>query len=229
MVARQILAAFSCTALLAASPLIPATAAPVTEDAEWSWSAVVAEDQDGRVDLVAVGESLAEYGDGDVVPYSALEGANVRPVEASPTAPPINMMDTREFESLAAAAPNDIIDSWYDPRGALINIRAGAWNPNTGAGWGWRKMNYKHDLSTASAKVITTKYFERIGQGSAIRYRATLKHIVCLHTSGCVVEQTVTARAIIEFKNWDGKTQGLLTAYCEGWDGPCPYWARDAR
>lgn len=178
--------------------------------------------QEAPIEITVAGDALEGYEVGDVVPIERIEEAGYGRVgeDGDPTT---------AWGSLALPDDRyDIIASWTDPVGALVNERAGYYTPPN-SGFGWRKAHYKHDLSTGAIKTITMKYFSRAPDGGqAIRYRTTMKHILCL-TSGCYVMDTLTARAVVDFKTWDARTFGLVTAYCEGYSGACPYWVKDAR
>lgn len=46
--------------------------------------------------------------------------------------------------------------------------------------------------------------------------------------SNCKVVRTVWVRTIVDFRSYQGDKYGVVTAYCEGIDGKCPDFVKNA-
>lgn len=105
--------------------------------------------QEEPIEITVAGDALEGYDVGDVVPFQEIEEAGYGRVGQEIDPAPL----------AASALPADrynIIASWRDSAGALVNERAGYYTPPN-SGFGWRKAHYKHDLSTGAIKTITMK------------------------------------------------------------------------
>jgi hypothetical protein len=146
-------------------------------------------------------------------------------VPAKPTPPPD--ADTIEAE-------------WKDVDGWDTVIRLGWWAGGTSTkGFGVRKIDQKHNLSIADVKA-TTMYPRPIGGKVRIpntnryEYRTDVLHIQCSGWwifKSCRPVGVQTVLAAVDFTNpYKGqhKPFGVVTTYCEGIQGRCPDWVRNA-
>lgn len=140
----------------------------------------------------------------------------------------------------ALAAPPadrfDIVGEWKDRDGGSVVMRKGWWDGGN-AGFGMTKIDQKHNLSLAAVKA-TTMYprpgptgKEQIGP-TTYNWRTDVLHVEC---SGwwifrtCEVTEVKSVLAGIDYRKLgDGKSFGAVTAFCEGVQGRCPGWVRNA-
>ncbi|GHG49705.1 hypothetical protein [Streptomyces griseocarneus] len=144
-------------------------------------------------------------------------------------------------EQRTLAGPDDIVGEWKERDGWNTVMRRGYYDPALDRGFGLTKVDQKHNLSLAAVKA-TTKYprpgasgKEPLnGSSTTYNYRTEVLHIKC---SGwwifrtCRVVDVKTIRAGVDFRvppGGDGKSKGVITAFCEGVPGRCPDWVRNS-
>lgn len=139
-------------------------------------------------------------------------------------------------EPAAAVKPYDIISTWNDKDRRFMAERAGTYDFTNQTGWGWRKLYYKHDLSTSAVKRATIKYYSRYNEGGNNSnsktwiYRSKVNRVVCFKHSGvCQVTERTTVRIVDSRQDVNGTVRGIINAYCEGVPGKCRWWVKHAR
>ncbi|GAA0442851.1 hypothetical protein ACFQ2B_35760 [Streptomyces stramineus] len=139
------------------------------------------------------------------------------------------------------AGPDDVVGEWTERDGWNTVMRRGYYDATTDRGFGLTKVDQKHNLSLSAVKA-TTKYPRPgptgkeplAGSQTTYNYRTEVLHVKC---SGwwifrtCRVVEVKTIRAGVDFRippNGDGKSKGVITAFCENTPGRCPDWVRKA-
>ncbi|MBT2384934.1 hypothetical protein [Streptomyces sp. ISL-11] len=141
----------------------------------------------------------------------------------------------------AQAGPDDVVGQWKERDGWDTVMRRGYYNPALDRGFGLAKVEQKHNLSLKAVRA-TTKYPRPgptgkeplAGSRTTYNYRTEVLHVKC---SGwwifrtCRVVDVKTIRAGVDFRvppNGDGKSKGVITAFCENTPGRCPDWVKDS-
>ncbi|MEU7135649.1 hypothetical protein [Streptomyces sp. NPDC046261] len=139
------------------------------------------------------------------------------------------------------AGPDDVVGEWKERDGWDTVMRRGYYDPVLDRGFGLTKVEQKHNL-TLKAVRATTKYPRPgatgkeplSGSSTTYNYRTEVLHVRC---SGwwifrtCRVVDVKTIRAGVDFRvppGGDGKSKGVITAFCEGVPGRCPDWVKNS-
>lgn len=119
-----------------------------------------------------------------------------------------------------ATSTNNVLFRWKDYGSREVVLRSQPYN----------KILTKHNLTYRTPRVVTQHAKSRAHDGGqAWRYRLAAKEIRCdFWCSNCRVGRTVWVRTVVDFRAYQGDKYGVVTAYCEGYDGPCPDFVRNA-
>lgn len=65
------------------------------------------------------------------------------------------------------------------------------------------------------------------GSGTNWSYYLKANQVTC-YAWGCKVTSTVNVRALVDYRKVSGGTYGVVTAQCEGYEGACPSFVKNA-
>lgn len=133
----------------------------------------------------------------------------------------------------ASAAPSPpsidyqtgIVDTFVDANGTAIPYRQG-WHAGGSTGFGYDKVTGKHKILNRNvlAATIRSPQETRIESDGKWIYEKE----AILYGFFTVADQT-TIRVVVNPAGWQGPdVQGVVTAYCVGYAGPCPEWVDQA-
>jgi len=128
--------------------------------------------------------------------------------------------DPHRTSSAQAVATNNVLFRWNDYGNREVVLRS---QP-------YAKILTKHNLTYRTPRVVTQRATSRSHDGGqAWRYRLAAKEIRCdFWGNNCKVIRTVWVRTVVDFRAYQGDKYGVVTAYCEGYDGPCPDFVKNA-
>ena len=99
-----------------------------------------------------------------------------------------------------------------------------------GSGFGRDKIHLKHGITNdeTSRKVVGEP--QEIVQDQPEIYPARWVHRKeALLVGPFSPPESLVVRVVIDYRGWSGPGQfGIVTAYCEGYPGPCPDWINHA-
>ncbi|MCQ8773105.1 hypothetical protein [Streptomyces telluris] len=142
-------------------------------------------------------------------------------------------------ESKKLSGPDTLVGQWKDRDGWTVYMRQGYYDPVRDKGFGLAKIEQKHNL-TMKAVEATTKYprpgaagkQKFAGYPDTWNYFTDVLHVKC---SGwwifrtCRVDKVQPVRAGVDFSfKVPMLPKGVITAYCEGVQGRCPDWVKNA-
>ncbi|GHC70298.1 hypothetical protein GCM10010507_56380 [Streptomyces cinnamoneus] len=142
-------------------------------------------------------------------------------------------------ESAALSGPDDLVGQWKERDGWTVYMRRGYYDPRRDKGFGLAKIEQKHNL-TMKAVRATTQYprpgaagkQKFAGYPDTWNYFTDVLHVKC---SGwwifrtCRVDKVQPVRAGVDFSiKIPQLPKGVITAYCEGVQGRCPDWVKNA-
>lgn len=118
------------------------------------------------------------------------------------------------------AATNNVLFRWNDFAGRAVVLRS---QP-------YKKILTKHNLTYRSPRAVTRYASTRTHDGGqAWRYRVKANEVQCdFWGNNCKVKRSVWVRTIVDFRAYQGDSYGVVTAYCEGHDGKCPDFVKNA-
>ncbi|MCC2276692.1 MULTISPECIES: hypothetical protein [Streptomyces] len=144
-----------------------------------------------------------------------------------------------DAESHVMSGPDDLVGQWKDRDGWTVYLRRGYYDPARDRGFGLTKIEQKHNL-TMKAVRATTQYprpgaagkQQMNGRPNTYNYFTDVLHVKC---SGwwifktCRVDKVQAVRAGVDFgAQIPMLPKGVITAYCEGVQGRCPDWVKNA-
>ncbi|MBM7828532.1 hypothetical protein [Microbacterium aurum] len=207
---RTVLSFFAIATAFTLATATPATASgfdtsanPTAETDEGVIFSVLGDVGDGVGSIVS-DEELAQLGI-EVTPGTASSTPTVQ-AEPAPTA--------------RAAATNNVLFRWNDFGGRQVVLRSQPYD----------KILNKHNLTYRTPRVVTQKATTRTPDGgTSWRYRLAANEVKCdFWGNNCKVVRTVWVRTIVDFRSYQGDKYGVVTAYCEGIDGKCPDFVKNA-
>lgn len=129
----------------------------------------------------------------------------------------------------AAAAPAPpsidyqarVVETFVDANGNVVPYRQG-WHAGGSTGFGYDKVAGKHKITNSNvlaATIRSPQEARREGDGRWVYEKTAI-----LYGFFTVSDQT-TVRVVVSYGSWQGPdAQGVVTAYCVGYVGPCPEW-----
>lgn len=156
------------------------------------------------------------------------------PMQETPSSAEVSPSEAADIGIQLAPAPDgtyNVLSTFTDRQGRSMLIRRG-WSDGLGGGFGYTKVTTYHNLSLRAVQAVSRNYFSAVTSGTKRTYSATVNYVTCYYRLGvryCKINTSTVVVMPVDFRYLsDGKSFGVVTAYCSGYYPRCPDWVKNA-
>jgi hypothetical protein len=156
------------------------------------------------------------------------------PIQEVPSNAEVSPQEAADIGIQYIPAPDgtyNVLSTFYDRQGRSMLIRRG-WSDGAGGGFGYTKVVNYHNLSLRAVQAVARNYFSAPSSGTKRTYNANVNYVTCYTRLGlryCKITKTTVVIMPVDFRYLsDGKSFGVVTAYCTGYYPRCPDWVKNA-